>query len=86
MANGTPILLAMPEGEATEIIRKNNCGIIALPENSSDIADKILFLKNNPKILQDMKNFNNLAALKYSRKEIADSILETFKLILTKSK
>jgi len=86
MANGTPILLAMPEGEATEIIRKNNCGIIALPENSSDIADKILFLKNNPKILQDMKNSNNLAALKYSRKEIADSILETFKLILTKSK
>ncbi len=82
MENQVPILLAIPEGEATKLIKESGCGISAIPENAKDISEKILYLKQNTLMLEDMRDASKIASLKFSRAKIADSILNTFHLLI----
>ena len=84
MEGGIPMLLAIPEGEATELVVEAKSGITAIPENPVDIAQKVLFLKENPTMLRSLSESSKISSLKYSRKEIASSILKTFHSILDK--
>lgn len=53
MACELPILLGV-DGEAKSILEKSGGGLSFEPENSDDLAEKILYLKNNPKQLKNM--------------------------------
>jgi len=47
LACGVPVIYA-GVGESAEIIRKNGCGIVALPENPISLADAVLDLIDAP--------------------------------------
>src|SRR6476620_2788079 len=47
LACGVPVIYA-GVGESAEIIRKNGCGIVALPENPTSLADAVLTLVDAP--------------------------------------
>jgi colanic acid biosynthesis glycosyl transferase WcaI len=47
LACGVPVIYA-GVGETAQIIRKNGCGIVALPENPTSLADAVLTLLNAP--------------------------------------
>jgi len=75
MSTGTPILISAPEGEATEIISKNNCGIIVKPENHKEVSSAILKLKDHN--LKDKFHQNGiLAASKYDRRNLSIKMLK----------
>lgn len=54
MSANLPIILGV-KGEAKEILIDSKAGIFFEPENAMDLAEKILYLKNNPQELQKMK-------------------------------
>jgi len=47
LACGVPVIYA-GVGESAEIIRKNDCGIVALPENPTSLADAVITLVDAP--------------------------------------
>jgi glycosyltransferase involved in cell wall biosynthesis len=53
MGCGLPILLGIG-GEAQEIVKKSRTGIAFKPDDSEDLAQKILWLKRNPEALKKM--------------------------------
>ena len=54
MAAGRPVLASMPlDGDAPKLIRKSGCGICIGPEDPELLAEKILFLADNPDICAD---------------------------------
>ena len=80
MACGLPILLGI-EGEAKKIIEDSEAGLFFEPENIDDLIKKILFLKDNPELLQKMsvsgkvyvrKNFNREKLAEKLEKELLE--------------
>jgi glycosyltransferase involved in cell wall biosynthesis len=67
MAMGVPILMAIPEGEATNLVRKYKCGVIMPPEDGNLLAEKILELKSNKKKLKALRQSSLKASLNFSR-------------------
>ena len=71
MGMGIPILIGVPDGEATAIVRDSNAGIVIEPESADAIVHSILRLTNNPlELIQFQKN-SLLAANKFDRKNLA---------------
>lgn len=54
LAIGTPILLGI-EGDAARILDNLKAGIYFKPEDSTDLRDKILYLRDNPTLLESMR-------------------------------
>ena len=71
MAMGLPLLLACPEGEATEIVKREGCGISIAPENPEELAAAALWLVENPLKVQDFAIKSRRAAAEYSRERQA---------------
>ncbi|MFH6604947.1 glycosyltransferase family 4 protein [Maribacter algicola] len=78
LSAGKPIIVNSP-GWTKDLVEKYECGIFVEPENPKNLADKILFLKNNPELVKKMgKNARLLAETKYDKsilcEEFADMI------------
>ena len=74
MATGTPMILSMPAGEATEIITKNVTGVSCLAENEAMLYDKIKLLIEDH-CLRNQFSKNGLKVSKlYERKKMADKM------------
>jgi len=54
MSAALPILLGV-KGEAASILNQSKAGITFEPDNSEDLAEKIVYLKNTPNLLFEMK-------------------------------
>lgn len=79
MAMGIPIVMSVPEGEATAIIRETNSGLVVESENVEQIANAILSLYGNNGLYERVQNCSMEAAPLYSRAanaKIFISILE----------
>lgn len=75
-----PLIMSMPEGEATRIVIENDCGIYSEPEDSNTLAKNILYLFNNKKITKRLgENGHDLVTKKYNRDTMAARMLEVFK-------
>lgn len=79
MGMGIPILVGVPDGEATQIISDTSSGIIIKPESSDDIACEVIKLVENPLQLNDYKKKSYLAAESYSRKNLAIKMINAMK-------
>ena len=83
MGMGIPIIVSMPEGEATEIIERAEAGIVVEPESPMELAEAILKLADNKKLqLQLAENAANSAFL-YSRDKLADDMASDSEKVVT---
>ena len=83
MGMGIPIIVSMPEGEATEIIERAEAGIVVEPESPMELAEAILKLADNKKLrLQLAENAANSTFL-YSRDKLADDMASILEKVVT---
>ena len=67
MAMGVPVLMSLPEGEATAIIRNGGCGVCVPPESPDALADAILALASDPARMALLRAACVAAAPRYTR-------------------
>ncbi len=82
MAMKLPIIIAVPEGEATDIIKAENSGLIVAPENPTRLAEAISKLKRDNDLHEILAVNSLLAANKFNRKRLASEMLTHLESIL----
>ena len=81
---GVPVLHGV-EGESAEIVTSNNLGKLFEPENSKDLAEKILWISKHNNWLSETQENLEKVAKQFDRKKLAkDMLLEIHKLIKDK--
>ena len=75
MGMGIPILMSLPEGEATGIVRTLECGVCVPPENPAAMAAAIERLAGSPADRERLAVAARAAAPLYSRDALAASML-----------
>jgi len=83
MATGIPLIAAV-EGEARKILQRSEGGaILVQPENSVELAEKILHLKNNPEIKNEMTQKGRIFVEKeFNRELLAEKYLQIINMVL----
>ena len=79
MGMGVPILMSLPDGEATSIIRRTGAGVCVPPEDSQAMAEAIIALVDDPNRMAVLREKARMAAPQFSRDALAfrmASILE----------
>ncbi len=76
MGMGLPILLSLPEGEASHIIHETGSGIIIPPEQPKLLAEAVVSLYENTDRCSALANASASAASSYSRLQQANKMLE----------
>lgn len=74
MGMGLPIIIGVPEGEATSIVSKANAGIIAAPESPESIANAVINLHDNQELYQQYRVASLQSAKKFSRDVLAEKM------------
>ena len=54
MGIGIPMIVSMPHGEATEIVSKAEAGLIINPETPDELAQAIIKLRDDKKLLSGL--------------------------------
>jgi glycosyltransferase involved in cell wall biosynthesis len=80
MATGTPMVLSLPEGEATRLARHWECGVAVEPENPDGLADMIRALADNPDWREEMGDAARNAAGSFSRTNQAKRMRQSLTL------
>jgi colanic acid biosynthesis glycosyl transferase WcaI len=71
MGMGVPILMSLPEGEATSIIRRSGSGVCVPPEDPRAMADAIEALADDPVRMHGLRLAARRAGEQYSRDALA---------------
>jgi glycosyltransferase involved in cell wall biosynthesis len=80
MGMGVPILMSLPEGEATSIVRATGAGVCVPPEDPTALALAIADLADHPETLAKLREAATRAAPRFSRDAAAAEmgrVLET---------
>lgn len=80
MAMGVPILLALPEGEASSIIKDTGSGLCVDPGNASKLCAAANYLYKSPGQLKEFGKAGREASLSYNRKVLAEKMISVFNL------
>ena len=75
MGMGLPMIIGVPEGESTGIVRDAGAGIVVEPENAAAIAQAIVTLADSEKEYVRLSEGAVGAATKYDRKTLAVEML-----------
>ncbi|MBK8507130.1 MAG: glycosyltransferase family 4 protein [Candidatus Competibacteraceae bacterium] len=75
MGMGLPVLMALPEGEATSIIHETGAGVVVRPEDPKALAQIVKELFNDPERLMALSAASLAAATKFTREKQADRLL-----------
>jgi len=81
MGMGLPILIAIPEGEATKIVHDFNCGVIIPPEDGDKLAKSILDLHSNKALFKKLKESSFKASHSFSREARANEMFDILKKV-----
>jgi glycosyltransferase involved in cell wall biosynthesis len=84
MGMGVPVIMALPEGEATSMVREYNCGVTIPPEDVERLKNTILELKSNERLLDEYKKSAIKASLLFSRDIKGSEMLVLLKKIAKK--
>lgn len=76
MGMGVPILMSLPEGEATRIVRETGAGVCVPPENPAAMADAIVALAADPRRVAELGRVARAAAPQFSRDRLAMRMVE----------
>ena len=82
MGMGVPAIVALPEGEATRIVRKYGTGIVVPPEQPARLAAVILELYNTPDEVAALRQASAAAAPFFSRTSQAEKMLKVFQAVV----
>jgi glycosyltransferase involved in cell wall biosynthesis len=74
-AMALPILIGVPDGEATAIVRREEAGVVIPPEDAALMADAIRQLADNPAAMQIYRDNALAAAPRYDRAVLAAQML-----------
>ena len=80
MGMGIPMIVSMPQGEATEIVSKAEAGLIINPETPNELAQAIIKLRDDKKLLSGLSTGALSAAQEFSREKLAADALDSFAL------
>jgi glycosyltransferase involved in cell wall biosynthesis len=75
MGMGVSIVMSLPDGEATSIIRETGTGVCVPPENPQALADAITRLADHPQEVEALRNTAIAAAPGFSRDTQAAQML-----------
>lgn len=75
MGMGVPILMSLPEGEATGIVRQTGSGVCVKPEDPASMATEIARLASSPEEVSRLSRQAREAAPKFSRDSLATQML-----------
>lgn len=78
MGMGIPVLVSMPVGEATEIVRESGAGVIVRPEAPLELSNAVAALCDDRSSWQRLSQQASVAAQLYSRESMAHKMLESF--------
>ena len=82
MGMGIPVIMALPEGEATSLVNNYGCGVVITTENGEKLAHKILELKSAPERLKLYRQLALKSSLKFSRDSKAREMLIVLKKVV----
>ncbi|MGD1074311.1 MAG: glycosyltransferase, partial [Bryobacteraceae bacterium] len=83
MAMGLPILLTAPDGEASAIVVREGAGICLPAEEPQALAEAVLRLNENRRLLRQLADHSKSAAPRYSRDLQARKMLLSFRSALS---
>jgi glycosyltransferase involved in cell wall biosynthesis len=86
MAMGAPVLMSVPEGEATRLVRATACGVLVPPEDSQAMADAIVRLEENPDERARFRAAGLAAASQYTRDRQAALMLHVLETVCGKTR
>ena len=75
-AVGVPVVMSLPEGEATRLVEQDKCGVVVPPESPELLAAALLHLAEHPEEVAELSRNATVAASKYSRKILAKTMLD----------
>ena len=75
MGMGLPLIIGVPEGEATAIVKKHQAGLVVPPEDVSAIAQAIERMADDRELRQQLAQQSHEAAKHFERDNLADSML-----------
>jgi glycosyltransferase involved in cell wall biosynthesis len=75
MGMGLPILLAAPEGEATEILKESGAGLWVAPQRPQELLDAARLLRSNPELCRSLAGRSRESAFNYTRERQARDML-----------
>lgn len=81
MGMGVPILMSLPDGEATGIVRKTGAGLCVPPENPAALADAIAALADDPARMAGLRAAAVGAAPGYSRETQAARMIKVLEAL-----
>jgi glycosyltransferase involved in cell wall biosynthesis len=82
MAGKAPVIMSMPEGEATAIVKKHNCGVLCDPDSPKKLAESIEDLFNNQEKVKEYGNNGYKAVMEtYNRGKFASKYLEVIEAV-----
>lgn len=82
MGMGVPILMSLPEGEATGIVRRTAAGVCVPPEDAQAMADAIARLAGDGRQMTELRNRARAAAPQFSRDALARRMLDALREVL----
>jgi colanic acid biosynthesis glycosyl transferase WcaI len=82
MAHGVPILISVPEGEATALVRETGAGLVLPPEDPAALAAAVLELMGARERLGELRARALAAAPRFSRQHQAERMLEVLERVV----
>ena len=79
MGMGLPMIISVPGGEATDIIKTYNCGIQVAPETPQEIASAVTTLFTDKKLTKLYAQNSVIAASNFERTNLAKKFIEILK-------
>lgn len=79
MGMGVPILMSLPEGEATAIVRSAGAGVCVPPENPQAMATAITQLADDPARMGQLRAVAHAAASQFSRDALARQMADVLR-------
>lgn len=81
MACGKPIVYCGPDSDGSNILEKYNCGICIIPDKPKILADGIVRLKNDKKLITNLGINSRNAADNFSRENQANKTLKVLQSV-----
>jgi len=82
MGMGLPIILSLPEGETSEIVKKTGAGIVIAPEQPDKLVRAVLELYNDISLRSRLAKASAAAAVNYSRERQAAMMIEVLERVV----
>jgi glycosyltransferase involved in cell wall biosynthesis len=82
MGMGIPVILSLPEGESSEIVRQGGIGVVVPPERPADLAREIVALRSDPTRLAAYRAACSQQAQRFSRESLAEDMVRVFRHVV----